>query len=210
VATLKSRLQSGDTVIDVGANIGYFSLVAARAVGEKGRVVAFEPVAEVRQALTENVRINGATVEIHDEALAETTGEVRFFRGPAQDSGLGSLRPLAAGREVTVRQVPFDDIWDRRSRVALVKIDVEGGELGVLRGMAETLARDRPHLVLEVTDDFLKALGASAAQLWSFVTSLDYEMYEIADDGKLELVPSLEALATRAWQFNALCSPRAK
>ena len=83
-AALKSRLRSGETAVDVGANIGYFSLVAARAVGAGGRVVAFEPVAEVRQALAENVRINGASVEIRDEALADTTGEVHEAGAPVR------------------------------------------------------------------------------------------------------------------------------
>lgn len=206
-ALIRASVRPGDTVVDVGANIGYFSIVAARAVGAAGRVLAFEPVPAVRHALMENLGLNGVgAVEVRDEALSRQSGEVSFFVGPAQDTGLGSLRALQHGTQIRVQQRRFDDIFDRQSRVALVKIDVEGGELGVLQGMEECLRRDRPEIVLEVTDEFLRALGASAEQLHRFLSDLGYYMWMIPEEGPLAPVRTAADVANCPSQFNAFCS----
>lgn len=207
---MQALAHPGDTVIDVGANIGYFSIVAARAVGAAGRVVAFEPVPAVRQRLIANLRLNHLEhVEVRLEALSAASGEVRFYPGPVDDTGLASLRRLADSDEIRVRQARFDDIWDQAARVALVKIDVEGAELQVLEGMTACLARDRPDVILEVTDEYLRGLGASAVTLLSFVTRHGYRMYQILEDGHLVPVGREADLATCPSQFNALCSTRA-
>ncbi len=208
VRVMRARLGPGDTMIDVGANIGYFTVSAARAVGPTGRVVAFEPAAATRQLLADNLRLNGLTnVTIRDEALAAARGEVPLYLGPQDDSGLASLRPLAGSSSTVVQQVPFDEIWNPADRVALVKIDVEGAELATLTGMSALLARDRPDIIVEVTDRYLRALGASAAALFEFLTVRDYDAVRIGGD---ELWPlrTLDDLAACPAQFNALFSAR--
>jgi FkbM family methyltransferase len=206
-AIIKARVRARDTVVDVGANIGYFSIVAARAVGPEGRVLAFEPVPAVRASLVSNLRLNDLEqVDVHDEALGATTEDVSFYPGPTDDSGLASLRPVAGSDEVRVRQIRFDDLWDRASRVGLIKIDVEGAELRVLEGMTACLTRDRPDLILEFTDEYLKALGSSAASLLAFVTNHGYRTYEILETGQLVPVRAETDLATCPTQFNAFCT----
>jgi len=207
---IQARVQPGDVVVDVGANIGYFSIVAARAAGPSGRVVAFEPVESVRRQLARNLQLNDLEhVEIRSEALSDRTADATFYQGPDRDTGLGSLRPLEQGHQVTVHQVRFDDIWDPSRRVSLVKIDVEGAELRVLQGMADCLTRDRPDIIVEVTDQFLRALGASASDLLGFLTACGYRMYQIPDEGPLAEITTSAALAQAGFQFNALCSTKA-
>lgn len=206
---MQALVRPGDTVVDVGANIGYFSIVAARAAGPTGHVLAFEPVPRVRQSLQANLRLNDLpNVSVHSEALSAASGEATFYLGPQLDTGLGSLRALADGEEIRIRQVRFDDLWDGSRRVALVKIDVEGAELLVLEGMAECLARDRPEILLEVTDQYLRGLGSSAEALFTFLTSRGYSFYEIPDNGPLIPVSTLLDLARCPSQFNALCSAK--
>jgi len=205
---IRASLRQGDVMIDVGANIGYFTLVGAKTVGAAGRVVAFEPVPQVREQLAENVRLNGASnVEIRSDALSDVSGAVTFYLGPNSNTGLGSLRALTDGQTIEVNRVRFDDWWQPIAKVALVKIDVEGAELAVLRGMERCLARDRPDIVVEVTDAFLRALGDSAAGLFDFITSHGYRFFAIEEHGLREFT-STEQVTHYESQFNAFCSIR--
>jgi len=207
-ALICASLRAGDTAVDVGANIGFFSIVAARVVGASGRVHAFEPVPGVRISLVDNLRLNDVSsiVVLHDEALGAASGRVSFYLGPAADTGLGSLRELPNGTTIEVSQRRFDDIFERRGRVALVKIDVEGGELGVLQGMDECLRRDHPRIVLEVTDQYLRACGASAEQLHEHLSARGYHMWFITENGPLLPIGTAAAMQSCPAQFNAFCS----
>lgn len=206
-AIIKALVSAGDTVIDVGANIGYFSLLAARVTGSSGRVLAFEPNPPVREELLANLRLNGfAHVSVHSEALSASTDDVSFYLGPSQDTGLASLRAMPDSRELKVHQVRFDDLWKEPRPVTFVKIDVEGAELRVLEGMKDTLRRDRPAIILEVTDEYLKVMGDSAESLYNFLRTIGYHVYEIRDDGPLGVIKTAADLKACPGQFNALCA----
>ncbi|MCU1384017.1 MAG: FkbM family methyltransferase [Acidobacteria bacterium] len=200
-------LAPGDTMIDVGANIGYFTILGARRVGPRGRVVAFEPVGRVRERLTYNLQLNDLTnVTVRDEALSAQSGAAEFFTGPQDDSGLASLRPLAASTRVSVMRARLDDLWDADQPIALIKIDVEGAEMAALEGMAGCLTRHSPDVIVEVTDEYLRALGASAAALVGFLTGQGYSMYRIDHD---RLAPVAAAgLGDCPSQFNAFFTKR--
>jgi FkbM family methyltransferase len=204
---MRALVKPGDTVIDVGANIGYFAIIAARAAGPAGQVHAFEPVESIRRSLVANLQLNGITdVRVHHEALSNTAGETTFYLGPDQDTGLGSLRQLSTGVSIRVQQACFDDWWTRPSRVGLVKIDVEGAELRVLEGMTQCLVRDRPDILLEVTDAYLEGLGASAEELIALLKDHGYQVFEIPEDGPLVALNDAADLARCPSQFNALCT----
>ncbi|MGC4081741.1 MAG: FkbM family methyltransferase [Vicinamibacterales bacterium] len=206
-ALIRSRLAPGDTFVDVGANIGYFTVVGARAVGRTGHVVSFEPVPAVRSALAANLALNGIRdVDVRTEALSSGEGETAIFTGPSSDTGLASLRPLSDGGTLTVRKCRFDDIVDRRRRVRLVKIDVEGAETEVLEGMVETLERDHPDLIVEITDGYLREAGSSAEQLVDLLHRLGYTIWMIADEGAFLQIQSAADLSRCPSQFNAFCS----
>ena len=123
-----------------------------------------------------------ATFQSPTPRSSDTNGSVEFSLGPQTDSGLGSLRPLGHGRSRTVKTMRFDEMAKPGGRVALVKMDIEGAELKALRGMEGCLRQDRPDLVLEVTDHYLRGLGDSAADLFGFVSGLGYRMWSLPDN----------------------------
>jgi FkbM family methyltransferase len=201
---IQRLLRPGDTMIDVGANIGYFTILGSRAVGVRGRVVAFEPMPHVRERLDRNIALNRLTnVVVRSEALSDSSGPSTFFAGPTDDTGLASLRPLTGSMQVDVMRAKLDGLWDPADRVALVKIDVEGAEMAAVRGMSECLKRDAPHVILEVTDDYLHAMGASADALMAHLLGFGYSMYRISH-GPLVPVTDLNDLKKCPPQFNAL------
>ena len=139
---LSALLKPGDTVIDVGANIGYVSLLAATLVGSQGRVLAIEPNPEVRAQLERNLARNGLrNVQLFDCALSDAEGQLALFIGPPDNTGLSSFRmPRDSARSISIRTRRFDDCFPpQESSAAIVKIDVEGAELKVLRGMPQYL-----------------------------------------------------------------------
>src|SRR5688572_15633928 len=105
-ALIRRVLRAGDVMVDVGANIGYFSMLAAKCVTPSGHVLAFEPVESVRNELRTNLRINGiTTVDVRDEALGARNESLQLFLGPDTDTGLTSLREMPGSSQVSAKVV---------------------------------------------------------------------------------------------------------
>jgi FkbM family methyltransferase len=158
-AYLKRHLRPGDVFVDVGANSGYFSLLAAHLVGPSGRVTAFEPNPIVRRLLRDNVHLNGYDdrVRLSECAISDRSFEdVRFFVTP--HSGFSTLMPdashggafLEGGHDIRVATRTLDDWMDETgtARIDILKVDVEGGELEAISGAARALAAGRIRRVI--------------------------------------------------------------
>jgi FkbM family methyltransferase len=154
---IKTFVNPGQTVYDVGANIGYMSLALAKAVGETGRVVAFEPLPENLARLEANLALNaeGKRVKVVGAAVGEHTAQEQFL---VHHSGaMGKLhastgRQAEYERSLTVEVVALDH-WAADHNYGspeLIKVDVEGGEASVLKGMRGLLEKTRPTILLEL------------------------------------------------------------
>jgi FkbM family methyltransferase len=141
-AAFRAAVRPGATVLDVGANVGAYTVLFARWVGDSGRVVAFEPAPGSIAGLREHVRLNGLSnrVEIVDAAVSDGVGSAIFDCEGV--SGANALVPGAAGPgAITVATTTLDAFCaDRGLQPTVVKIDVEGAELDVLRGGRRVLA----------------------------------------------------------------------
>lgn len=157
---LSRELSAGGRFFDIGANVGFFSLMAARLVGPAGRVVAFEPEPDIHEALVRSARANElANLEAHKLALSDREGELPFYR--ARDGTASSLVPEAPGKEaryertlvtpVTTLDKLVADGKIEAKGVTLCKVDVEGEEVRTVRGMLDTLvAAGHPAIWCEV------------------------------------------------------------
>lgn len=175
-------LSPGDVFYDVGANVGFFSLLAARLVGPTGRVVAFEPALDNVAVLAGNVRRNRAdNVLISAEAVSHTTGVERLSL--ASFSGGHSLvRRSADGWAALVETVSLDDFAARRGVAApdVVKIDVEGAEVAVLEGMSSLLTAGGPALIVEVDGSTSADHDAHLAEIAPLLERFGYRMSHLA------------------------------
>jgi FkbM family methyltransferase len=147
---LARTLRPGWHCLDVGANHGYYTLVMADAVGPQGRVVPVEPTPRLAELLRETLDVNGFPgVAIAQKAATETDGETLQLVVPARRSMNASLSNEAGPTDavVEVESVTIDALTRDWPRVDLIKIDVEGAEEGVWRGMQRTLA-DNPGLIV--------------------------------------------------------------
>jgi FkbM family methyltransferase len=143
------HVRPGGVFYDLGANVGYFTLIAARLVGAEGHVRAYEPLPTNAAALRRSVALNGlSNVTVIEAAVASAVGTASFQPGPTgQDGRLG-----AGDLEVQTRAVDAD-VQDGAPPPSVVKIDVEGAEHDALLGMRATLTEHRPVIVCEMHDD---------------------------------------------------------
>jgi FkbM family methyltransferase len=188
-AAFLDLLSPGDVVYDLGANIGWYSLLAARAVGVDGRVLAFEPSVQNAALAEINARQNGFdNVMVIPAAVTDEDGWMTFQQRGSLMGRLVKEDSLAqaerrAKRDGKVRGetiVPITrlDAWiEATGQPApdIVKIDVEGAEAGVLRGMTHTLARARPRLIVE--------LHGTRREITQLLDSLEYEHVGVGRDG---------------------------
>jgi FkbM family methyltransferase len=154
---LRSVLGPGDVFVDVGANIGYYTLLAAGLVGREGRVLAFEPEPVAFESLRRSVAANDLEqVDCLEMALADHEGRDELFlaRDTAHSLVEATSRDSAFAGTVPVSVTTLDRCWAARGldarRLRLVKVDVEGDEPRALRGMLQTLTVARPPLWVEV------------------------------------------------------------
>lgn len=205
VALLKNVLTPGMVVVDVGANIGEVTLVSAQCVGNAGSVIAFEPVNVIANRLAEHVRINDLEqVVIIRDALGEAVKKrVPIYASCGQDvsdehQGLASLYGEGEDQEPIefVNITTLDETVASLclSRVDLIKIDIEGGELACLQGAENVLRRFRPMLVVEVQAFSARQAGWDVSELFQYLHGLGYEFFTIGPRGRLTEL-ELEILA---------------
>jgi FkbM family methyltransferase len=173
---IQDYLRPGDRFVDVGANIGLYSLLAARRVGESGCVVAFEPGEIPARRLEETCARNGiATVGLHRSAVGEASGILDFLEG-GEDC---TRRPAVGGERSASRQVPvvrLDDLLDDNP-YAMAKLDIEGYEPIALRGMHRHLRVGNPAVLLVEAAGYSKQYGASTDELMGDLGKLGYNPY---------------------------------
>jgi FkbM family methyltransferase len=204
---ISTLLSPGDTFIDVGANSGFFTLLASNQVGPTGRVLSFEPLPSMRRRIMENISLNGMeNVTLYGAALSNTVGEVTFYEGPQGHKGISSMRPIGETSAILqVPTMPLDNLADKIPSIKLIKIDVEGAEQLVIEGMERLLAQHHPYLVIEITDQYLKPFGHSAQGLSNLLCSMGYRMYKITPQSIVEMSPDK---ADSELQYNALFSKK--
>lgn len=178
---ITANLAPGDAFFDIGANIGFFCLIAARRVGPRGQVYAFEPVPRNAEAVAESARLSGFdTIRVFAEAAGATTGRGQLLLadhiGGAALASAGAPPDMNGRLEVGI--VAIDDAIARRDLrpPSLVKIDVEGAEIDVLGGMTQTLRRHRPKVIYEVDDATREGLDRKARRIAEFLTAAGYAL----------------------------------
>lgn len=193
---IRDYLQPGQTVLDVGANVGYFSLLFAQIVGEKGRVIAFEPGEFAYSLLKRNCELNQFDcLETYQAGLGEKDAIVTFNSGkPGMDvyNSLGEIcHPSAdvAKFETTKIQIFRGDQWLMDHHVEYIhfmKLDVEGGEYQVLQGMQKIFEEKKVlRLLIEITYEMSKAFGYAPSDIISLLRSCGYDWFELKPGGNL-------------------------
>jgi FkbM family methyltransferase len=176
-------LREGDTFVDVGANIGLYTLPAA---AKKARVVAVEPSAKNRGRLEENLALNGLTsVKIEACALGESEGEMAF----CDDDALAHVEMAGNGPKVPVRRL---DAILPEGEISLLKVDVEGFELAVFQGAENAMRAGRLPVILFEMNHSYERYGVTEAQIFGFLRERGYQIARYEHDARRLVSHGLE------------------
>lgn len=167
---LRAHIEKGSTVLDIGGNIGLISVILADIVGAKGKVLVFEPVPENLRRLHCNLEKNALTqVTVYPVALGDREGSITLS---CVDDGAFATAEEAVihpqnGKLIPVPLATLDRIWHEAGSpvVSAIKLDVEGGELNVIKGAGEMLSTCRPHILIEAnTAEQLSLINAALSE----------------------------------------------
>ena len=188
-------LRPGMTVLDVGAHRGFYTLLFSKRIGPKGRVVAFEPSSRERKKLKRHLLLNFCrNVEVMSCALGASDGRADLYVVDGQLSGCNSLRPPDTDSPTSpeaVRVRTLDELLaqSRIDRVDFVKIDVEGGELDVLRGARELLERaPRPVILCEVLEQRTRPWGYPARLIVEHLAQRGFVWFDLNENAQLAII----------------------
>lgn len=175
------HLAPGNVFFDIGANVGFFTLIGGAAVGSEGQVAAFEPEPGNAAAIRRNLALNGfSNSQVFEAAVAAKNGRERLWTTahPGGHTLESAGRPEDQCSSLEVDVVAIDPLVasGRLRPPDLVKIDVEGAELAVLEGMRQTLERARPTIICELDDETPAELEKKCRRVEEFLAAYDYRV----------------------------------
>ncbi len=192
ICFVQRLLRPGMTVVDIGAHHGLYTVLAAKRVGRRGRVIAVEPSPRERRRLAKHVRLNRCrNVGVECCALGNEPGQADFFLVDGFRDWGNSLRPPAIAeptRKMTVPVRRLDDVLAERGveRVDFIKLDAEGGELAVLQGARKLLqTAPRPAILAEVEDIRTRSWGYPAREIMQLLARWNYRWFALSEMGTL-------------------------
>ena len=178
---MEKILRPGDTYVDIGAHIGYHSLLGAHFVGDTGEVIAFEPVPSSAEVFRKNLELNSyKNIVLHENAVSNQPGIVKIGKPSGTGSQNNTMRVDGDTSEFwEVAAKRLDDVLPADKPLRFIKIDVEGAELLVLKGFEKHLkAANPPFVLLEMNDKWIRQLGGSSEELYNYMTSFGYKAYD--------------------------------
>lgn len=184
----KKYLRPGGSFIDAGANIGWYSLVASLLVGPKGCVYAFEPESENRYVLEQTIKLNGITnIVVSGDALSDECSKQNLYlcainKGDHSLVRLGQKTIDRPSVEVTTTTLDAFLTPEQFKRVDLMKIDIQGNEARLFKGMAKLMAHHRPVIILEFAPSHIHECGSSPFDIFAFIDREQYVPFEIHDN----------------------------
>jgi len=204
---IKISLKEGDNALDIGGNIGLQSLRMSTCVGPAGKVYAFEPLQHIQEKFRKNMALNRAqNVILFDIALSDKSGETDFkLDKNTWNQGTFSLKTEPTGDDTQKVIIKIADELPEITQLenlALIKIDVEGFEYNVLRGLKATLQKHGPRIIFEYDDNYWASAGQNFGGCFDYLHNLGYTLYQVSDAGA-ELIKS----AADANTGNIFCLP---
>lgn len=196
---LKQIIKPGNVVLDLGANIGYFTLLFARLVGPNGKVYAFEPHPTTYSLLKKNIQANGyGNVTSYQKAVSNRSGELVLYVDKFSNVDHRIYPSETRTEEIRIETVRLDDFFPNLSLVNFIKVDTQGAEALILSGMKNLLQRNKEcTLLMEFWPYGLKEIGSDPEAFYDALRSLGFSVFDIDQPSGLEQQVTLAELLER-------------
>ncbi|GAB3927732.1 FkbM family methyltransferase [Mucilaginibacter myungsuensis] len=204
---IRVSLKPGFAALDIGANIGLQSIRMSQSCGADGKVYSFEPLQHIHQKFSRNIALNNCqNIQLFPFALSDSDGETTVnIDEQTWNQGAFSLNQESNGKSQQTITIKAGDTLSEIAalqRLDLIKIDVEGYEFQVLRGLKDTLRKHRPRIIFEYDDNYWQRTGQQMADCYPFLIETGYTLYQITQVG-CELISN----AADAIGGNIFCIP---
>ena len=194
LVAVMSLLKEGSVLVDIGANMGLFSLLSAKQVGVQGRVLAVEPSSRDFERLVENVKLNGLEEIVTTTrcSISDKAGKVQIAIASEERSGLNTIGREFSSKgveklrieEVEAQTVDQLVLSESLHRLDVLKLDVEGSEVLALKGAQLTIETFRPAIILGSNETTLEACGTHITELATIIRRMHYKAYQIVEDAQ--------------------------
>jgi len=179
---MKRDIKKGDTVVDMGANIGYFTCLFAQLVGETGKVFAFEPEPNNFQLLKKNVEVNGyKNVTIEQKAVTnETQKIIMYLSNSPKDHRIYSYDQNR--NSIEIDGITLDDYFrDFKNKISFIKSNIQGADCGAIQGMMSVLEKSKPNIkiIMEFSPSMLKGFGSDPGECLDLLINKGFELFDI-------------------------------
>lgn len=209
-SAIKKILRKGDTFVDIGANIGYFSVLAGSIVGETGKVFAFEPDAYNYHLLKRNISNNSLkNIKAYKMAVGLRGGYIKLT---IDYDNLGNHNQVHSNNSEysRVKVIKLDDyMQELDNKISLVKIDIQGMEEDVLLGMKKILLKIKPQIIIELCPELVEASGKNPRRIPQILEECGYRVVVSTINGKKQKINGLDNIVNFAREkgyVNLICS----
>lgn len=193
------KLKRGDVFFDIGANIGYYTVLASKKVGPRGRVFAFEPDFENFKQLSENVKLNKCkNVVLENKAVSDRNGRIKF---KIEHLKKGESRASKNG-QISVPTIKLDNY----GKIDVLKMDIEGAEIMALRGAKKTLNRRGIKLFIEYNPGSLEEFARGPNELLRLIRQLGFGLISIVDETRGQILPYSEMNLKSVMNHTTFCN----
>jgi len=213
---MKKEIKKGDVVLDLGANIGYYTLIFAKLVGEEGKVFAFEPEPDNFSLLKKNVEINGyKNVTLLQKAVSDKTGKLKLYidKDCIACHSIYPLPPQDGSQSIEIEAIRLDDYFENYDgKIDFIKMDIEGAEKEAIQGMSSLLKKNKNvKIVSEFNPPTLKQGGIEPEEYLELLTGFGFKLYEVSEQEKkikpVDIPKFLEMYAPSKRKYtNLLCT----
>ncbi len=209
IELLKKHIKPGDTVLDIGANIGFYATILSDIVGEKGKIHCFEPDATNFSHLKKTTA-NYKNIIINNKAVGPKTEKLKIYTSKELNVDHRTYKPEEYDKEIEIEAVSIDD-YLKGGKVDFIKMDIQGFEIQAVKGMRETLkSNPKVKMISEFWPYGLRKAGSSVTEYYKLLQNLNFKIDLLKDEKletlKPETVQEMEPLGKENY-FNILVTP---
>jgi len=197
---IKKEIKEGDVVLDIGANIGYYTLIFAKLVGPKGKVFAFEPDPENFALLNKNIKINEyKNVVLINKAVSNETGEIKLYLNEYNKANHQIYPSKNHRKSILIQTTRLDDFFkDYKGKIDFVKIDIEGAEYLAIQGMSNLLNKNKNiKIITEFYPCWLENFNVKSEEYLKLLSKHGFKLYNLNKNAvKKTSIPDLSKVYT--------------